>query len=116
MADRTLKRLRQHRVPAWWLDAKLGIFVHWTIASIPAFAPVDVDIGELVQSGRHDALSFAPYAEWYENSLRFPDSPASQHHREVYGSRPYESFAGEWEAGLEDWDPDAWAGRFAGQV
>jgi len=113
MADRALKRLRQHRVPAWWLDAKLGIFVHWTIASIPAFAPVDVDIGELVQSGRRDALSFAPYAEWYENSLRFADSPASQHHRAVYGDRPYESFAAEWEAGLEDWDPDAWAARFA---
>ena len=52
MANRQLKALRRHRVPAWWHDAKLGIFVHWTPASVPAFAPVDVDIGELVQSGR----------------------------------------------------------------
>ena len=85
-----LKALRGHRVPAWWSDAKLGIFVHWTPASVPAFAPVDVDIGKLVQSGRRDALAFSPYAEWYENSLRFPDSPVARHHREVYGNRPYE--------------------------
>jgi alpha-L-fucosidase len=108
-----LRRLRRHRVPAWWRDAKLGIFVHWTIASVPAFAPVDVDIGELVQSGRRDALAFSPYAEWYENSLHFPDSPAARHHREVYGGRPYTDFAAEWEAGLERWDPNDWAKKFA---
>ncbi len=108
-----LKRLRRHRVPAWWSDAKLGIFVHWTPASVPAFAPVDVDIGELVQAGRRDALAFCPYAEWYENSLRFPESPVARHHREVYGNRPYTEFAREWEAGLEQWDPHDWAARFA---
>ena len=108
-----LQRLRQHRVPAWWLDAKLGIFIHWTPASIPAFAPVDVNIGELVQSGRRDALSFCPYAEWYENSLRFPDSPVARHHREVYNDRPYTQFADEWEAALEQWDPHKWAAQFA---
>ena len=113
MADRILKRLRKHRVPAWWLDAKLGIFVHWTPASVPAFAPVDVDIGALVQSGRRDALAYVPYTEWYGNSLLFPDSPVSRHHREVYGNRPYESFAAEFEAGLDQWHPDAWAARFA---
>src|SRR5438045_9529333 len=116
MTDRALKRLRQHRVPAWWLDAKLGIFVHWTIASVPAFAPVDVDIGKLVQSGRRDALAFSPYAEWYENSLRFPDSPVARHHRDVFGGRPYELLAAEWEAGLEEWDSHTWAARFAETV
>ena len=108
-----LRALRGHRVPAWWLDAKLGIFVHWSPASVPAFAPVDVDIGALVQSGRRDALAFSPYAEWYENSLRFPDSPVARHHREVYGNRPYAQFADDWEAGLDEWDPHAWAKRFA---
>ncbi len=113
MRDRQLRALRAHRVPAWWLDAKLGIFVHWTPASVPAFAPVDVDIGQLVQSGRHDALADSPYAEWYENSLRFPNSPVARHHREVYGDRPYERFADDWVAGLAGWDPEAWAARFA---
>jgi alpha-L-fucosidase len=113
LRNAALKSLRAHRVPAWWLDAKLGIFVHWTPASVPAFAPVDVDITKLVQSGRRDALAWSPYAEWYENSLRFPDSPVAVHHREVYGNRPYTEFAAEWEAGLEQWDPHAWANRFA---
>ena len=36
-----LKALRRHRVPTWWSDAKLGIFVHWTPASVAGFAPVD---------------------------------------------------------------------------
>lgn len=111
--DRTLKRLRRHAVPAWWSDAKLGIFVHWTPASVPAFAPVGVDISDLVQSDAPDALAETPYAEWYENSLRFPGSSVARHHREVYGTRPYEAFAEDWEAGLEQWDPDAWAKRFA---
>jgi alpha-L-fucosidase len=108
-----LKALRARRVPTWWLDAKLGIFVHWTPASVPAFAPVDVDIGDLVKSGRPGALASCPYAEWYENSLRFPDSPVAQHHREVWGGRPYERFADDWVAGLEQWDPTDWATRFA---
>jgi alpha-L-fucosidase len=108
-----LKQLREHRVPAWWQDAKLGIFVHWTPASVPGFAPVGSEVGDMLQSGRRDAMGWSPYTEWYENSLRFPDSPVAQHHREVYGSKPYAEFATEWEAGLEQWDPDAWARSFA---
>jgi alpha-L-fucosidase len=100
-------------VPAWWRDAKLGIFVHWTPASVPAFAPVDADMGELM--GRRDpqAMAWSPYVEWYENSLRFPDSPAARHHRDVHADRDYSEFAGEWEAALADWDPEEWAERFA---
>jgi alpha-L-fucosidase len=111
--DPLLRRLRAHIVPAWWRDAKLGIFVHWTPASVAGFAPVDADIGALVRSGRRDALAWTPYTEWYENSLRFPQSPVAAHHREVYGDRPYIEFAREWEAGLAQWDPDAWARTFA---
>src|SRR5688572_27035103 len=33
--------------PEWWSDAKFGIFIHWGVYSVPAFAPK----GE--------------YAEWY---------------------------------------------------
>ena len=109
----TLAALRRHRVPAWWLDAKLGIFVHWSPASVPGFAPVDTHIGELVQSDEPDALKDTPYAEWYGNSLRFADSQVARHHRETYGDRPYEQFARDWEDGLASWDPDDWARRFA---
>ena len=103
---------RGHRAPAWWLDAKFGIFVHWTPASVPGFAPVDIDITELFATGHPEPLAASPYTEWYENSLRFPDSPASRHHREHHGDRPYRSFAPDFEAGLESWDPDAWARAF----
>jgi alpha-L-fucosidase len=105
--------VRRHAVPAWWRDAKLGIFVHWTPASVPAFAPTDAEIGELLASGEPDALARVPYSEWYENSLRFPDSPVARHHAATYGGRPYADFAAQWEAALEHWDPDDWAARFA---
>jgi alpha-L-fucosidase len=111
--NQQLRRLRQRQVPTWWQDAKLGIFVHWTIASIPAFAPIDVDFHQLIESQRSEAFGWSPYVEWYENSLRFVDSPVSRHHRDVYGDRPYEDFRAEWEAGLDQWDPDAWAKQFA---
>ncbi|MSV48181.1 MAG: hypothetical protein F2914_04090, partial [Actinobacteria bacterium] len=68
----SLRNLRKRRIPAWWQDAKLGIFVHWTPAAVPAFAPVDDEIGDLLQSDRVNPLQYVPYTEWYENSLRFP--------------------------------------------
>ncbi|MCU1351440.1 MAG: alpha-L-fucosidase [Acidimicrobiales bacterium] len=110
--DAALKR-RLRAVPAWWADAKLGIFVHWTPASVPGFAPTTSDIGDLVMSGRDDALADVPYSEWYENSLRFPSSAASAFHRERYGDRPYAAFADDFVAGLDGWDPAAWARSFA---
>ena len=43
--------------PAWWGDAKFGIFIHWGVFSVPAYAPK----GE--------------YAEWYWERLRKPGNP-----------------------------------------
>jgi len=108
-----VRTVRDHRVPDWWRDAKLGIFVHWTPASVPAFAPTGAEIGELVASRDPSALAHSPYSEWYENSLRFPSSPAARHHAATYGDRPYRSFARDWEAALEHWDPHGWAACFA---
>jgi len=113
MTSSTVRQIRHHDVPAWWRDAKLGIFVHWTPASVPAFAPVDAEIGALMARGAPDAMAWSPYAEWYQNSLRFPSSPAARHHAEVHHGRSYYDFGPEWEAGLEGWDPDYWAERFA---
>src|SRR3954463_12803634 len=107
-----LHQLRRHQVPAWWRDAKLGVFIHWTPASVAGWAPTSSDIGALLASGRQDALSEIPYTEWYENSLRFPASSVARHHREAYGDRPYRAFAADFEAGLAQWDPDDWARRF----
>jgi len=109
----TVREVKRHAVPAWWRDAKLGIFVHWVPASVAAFAPVDAEIGELMARRDPHAMAWAPYTEWYQNSLRFPESPAARHHAEVYGARDYHEFAADWEAGLEQWDPDEWARTFA---
>ena len=111
--DASLRALRRHRVPTWWTDAKLGIMVHWTLASVPAFAPTDAEIGDLLGSKEPDALKDVPYVEWYENSLRFADSQVARHHRQTYGDRPYAEFARDFEAGLEHWDPDGFARAFA---
>ena len=100
-------------MPAWWADAKLGVFIHWVPASVPGFAPTQTGIAELVGGDRPDPIASIPYSEWYENSLRFPDSPVSRFHREHYGDRPYSSFADDFVAGLDSWDPDDWARRFA---
>ncbi|NLA35353.1 MAG: alpha-L-fucosidase [Actinobacteria bacterium] len=110
--NENLKR-RKRRPPAWWSDAKLGIFIHWTPSSIPAFAPPKTDIGELMMSSAPNPLAEIPYSEWYENSLRFEGSTVWKHHREHYGDRPYASFGEAFLAGTESWDPNAWARTIA---
>lgn len=107
-----LKR-RKRRPPAWWSDAKLGIFIHWTPSSIPAYAPPKTDIGELMVSTEPNPLAEIPYSEWYENSLRFEGSSVWRHHRDHYGDRSYESFGEEFIAGTASWDPTEWARTIA---
>lgn len=109
----TLKQLRRHRVPAWWTDAKFGVFIHWTPASVIGWAPTDGDIGDIFATGRADALAHTPYTEWYENSLRFPDSPASRYHAEHHPGLRYADLAARFEDGLSQWDPTSWAAEFA---
>lgn len=104
---------RKRQVPAWWADAKLGIFVHWTPASVPGYAPTHSTINELMVSADPHPLSEIPYSEWYENSLRFAGSSVATFHREHYGDRPYASFADDFVAALDAWDPSDWARRFA---
>lgn len=110
-----LRRLQRRRVPVWWSDAKFGIFIHWGIASVPAYARTDVDPHDLLTMGvgGSQPIAESPYAEWYWNSLRFESSSASRHHREHHPGRTFESFAEEFVAGLDHWDPDDWADRFA---
>jgi alpha-L-fucosidase len=96
------------RMPTWFLDAKLGIFVHWGPYSVPAWAEPSGQLGDLA-----DAAFFAnnPYAEWYWNSLRIDGSPTALRHREVYGNRPYDGFLDDWRA--QQFDPDALVRLFA---
>ncbi|MGI9658802.1 MAG: alpha-L-fucosidase [Gaiellaceae bacterium] len=104
----TRESLRTHRVPTWYEDAKLGIFIHWSVSSIPAFAPRHGIENVFGDEGQAES----PYSEWYWNSLKLPGSAVERHHREVYGDRPYESFAEDFRRGLEEWQPQRWAQGF----
>lgn len=93
--------------PAWYSEAKFGIFIHWGVYSVPAYAAVNVKDEN-------------PYAEWYWNSLTSGmDSPAPSgngaatwaFHKRVYGPDfTYFQFAPQFRAEL--YDPDHWADVF----
>jgi len=85
--------------PKWYTDAKFGIFIHWGVYSVPAFAAPKVK-GE------------NPYAEWYWNSLTKRTPATWAFHQRVYGKDfPYFDFAPMFRAEL--YDPDHWADVFA---
>jgi alpha-L-fucosidase len=90
----TWKSVRTHAVPEWFDDAKLGIFLHWGLYSVPGWAPQVPDIQELLLTrGPKWMLRNNPYAEWYLNSMQIPGSPTQVHHRETYGDGyPYDNF------------------------
>lgn len=101
-------------LPAWFDDAKLGIFVHWTAAAVPAYAPVTDSPFDLAASGGWaEAMRCSPYVEWYQNSIAIEGSPAALHHAEVHGNRPYDDFVAQFLSGLAGWQPEPWADLFA---
>jgi len=82
----TKKSLSTHKVPQWFHDAKLGIFIHWGLYSVPAWAPIEPKEGsENEFTTVKEVMKNNPYAEWYLNSLRFKGGPYQQHHEEIYG-------------------------------
>lgn len=101
------------RAAEWHQDAKLGIFIHWGIFAIPAFAPRGSgNINDIIRTHPADGWARLPYTEWYPNSIRFPGTPAAEHHRATYGERSYESFRAEFDAASQSFDADAWASLF----
>jgi alpha-L-fucosidase len=106
--------LDEHPLPAWFADAKLGIFVHWGPYSVPAWAPTGVALADLAKQGWDKAFAGNPYAEWYWNTLAFPESATRAHHDATYGPGfPYERFGETFRAATRDWSPDPWARLFA---
>ncbi|MGA2535233.1 MAG: alpha-L-fucosidase [Terracidiphilus sp.] len=93
--------------PAWFTDAKFGIFIHWGVYSVPAYAPVIP--GKLA------------YAEWYWHQMtEGRDNPKANpietgtwaYHQKMYGADyEYKNFAPQFRAQL--FDPDQWAATFA---
>jgi len=91
--------------PAWFQDAKFGIFIHWGVYSVPAYAPVLP--GSLA------------YAEWYWNALTRGrgEKPGPiqagtwEYHRKTFGTEfEYRDFAPRFRAEL--FDAAHWADVF----
>lgn len=100
--------VKRHQVPEWYDDCKLGIFIHWGIYSVPAYAPHTWELGEVESK---EWFADNPYAEWYYNSLNIGKGPTYEHHVKTYGNDfKYEDFIPMWKA--ENWDPAKWARLF----
>ena len=86
--------LNKRPVPSWFCDAKFGIFIHWGLYSVPAYA------------GKTD------YAEWYGwNMASGDESPVTAFHKRVYGDRKrYSDFVADFHAEL--FDAEEWADIF----
>lgn len=111
----TLESVRSHTVPDWFNDAKLGIFVHWGLYSVPGWAPTTGPLHDVVAAqGWRGWFGRNPYAEWYMNSIHIPGSPSALYHAEQFGANfEYADFAPRFNAGVEHWDPSLWAELFA---
>lgn len=108
----TLESLATHRVPEWYEDAKFGIFIHWGLFSIPAFAARTGSIGDAFRDHYDIAVALTPYTEWYWNAIKVPESESAKHHREVWHNAPYENFREPFLKGLAQWEPSKWAELF----
>lgn len=101
--------LSDHVIPKWYNDCKLGIFVHWGIYSVPAYAPMTCELGEI--NTDENWFCNNPYAEWYYNSVNVGKGPVYEYHMKHYGRNfMYDDFIPLWKA--EKWDPYEWARIF----
>ena len=109
----TLDSLNAHAVPQWFEDAKFGIFIHWGLFSIPAFAAKSGSIAEAFRNNYDIAVAQTPYCEWYWNAIKVPESDSAKFHAATYNNAPYENFRAGFLEGLERWNPADWADAFA---
>jgi alpha-L-fucosidase len=82
--------LSHWEVPAWYKDAKFGIFIHWGVYSVPAFG-----------------------SEWYPRQMYLQGTRENKHQIEKYGPLTkfgYKDFIPMFKA--EHYDPEAWAQLF----
>ena len=98
MYENNWESLNSRKVPEWFGKAKFGIFIHWGLYSIPAYAPIK------------------DYAEWYGYSCNMenPETEAQAKykafHKEHYNSKPYYDFKDEFTG--HRFDANKWADLF----
>ncbi len=109
----TMDSVKKHPLPRWFNDAKLGIFIHWGLYSIPAYAPKRNIIDNLTEGGWEYHFQNNPYSEWYMNSMKLEGSDTWRYHRKRYGKNfDYKDFLEPFTEAVEKWDPDEWASLF----
>ncbi|MBT1165122.1 alpha-L-fucosidase [Bifidobacterium felsineum] len=87
----TWQSLAQASVPAWFPDAKFGIFTHWGLYTVPEYRN-----------------------EWYSRNMYIEGYPEFDHHREVFGPQAefgYKDFIPMFTA--ERFNADEWLDLFA---
>jgi len=106
----TIASLDTHPLPQWYAGAKLGIFIHWGLYSVPGWAPLSHPNHDFASV---DYIKNNPYAEWYLNVMRVPGSPTQAYHNEHYGANfSYYDFAPIFNRESKKWNPDQWAETF----
>ena len=86
--------LSQHESPDWFNQAKFGIFIHWGVYSVPAWAPVGKE-----------------YAEWYWHQMNNKSDPTYQHQLQTYGANSqYDDFIPQFTAA--NFNPKQWVQLF----
>jgi alpha-L-fucosidase len=95
----TWESLDSRPIPAWFEEAKFGIFIHWGVYSVPAWIRV--------REGR-----YASYAEWYYARVMGELKGDEDFHERTFGADfEYRDFAPLFTAEL--FDADFWAELFA---
>jgi alpha-L-fucosidase len=106
----TIASLDRHPLPQWYAGAKLGIFIHYGLYSVPGWAPLSHPNHDFSNT---NYIVNNPYAEWYLNVMRIPGSPTQAYHREHYGANfGYYDFAPIFNRESKKWNPDEWATIF----
>ncbi|PHM05577.1 alpha-L-fucosidase [Nostoc sp. 'Peltigera malacea cyanobiont' DB3992] len=111
----TNESLSKHEVPEWFKDAKLGIFIHWGVYSVPGWAPLTGEQNKVVaEHGWEYWFQHNPYAEWYYNSMKLEGSDTYKYHRATYGKNfTYDDFIPTFNAAITRWNPSQWAKLFS---
>jgi alpha-L-fucosidase len=90
--------LNSRKIPAWFNKDKFGIFIHWGIYAVLAYAPVIPN-------------SDLSYAEWYWKRIQDKRPQFLSFHEKNYGKDfSYENFEKNFKAEL--FNPDQWADIF----
>ncbi len=90
--------LNKRKIPAWFHQDKFGIFIHWGVYAVPAFAPVIPNSGD-------------SYAEWYWHRLPQKNKTFIDFHAKNYGADfQYPQFESMFRA--EMFNPSEWADVF----